>query len=195
VPSQQLEDRAPGRVTEKAQAGISVSVHERLGYTYQQRDAIGSTTAGVLAQAGPRAGPGRWGRGGLPSRTDQLGRRPSELAGLTNVQFRQADIFALPFDTQSSTTSSSVSSWSTCRGLYFHPESDAARAAIQCQVTLQREAGGNALIGRQLYPLIVEAGLGAVRVSPRMVYVDSSRPDLADGFTKRNVHRDDRRRS
>jgi hypothetical protein len=27
VPSQQLEDRAPGRVTEQTQAGISVSVH------------------------------------------------------------------------------------------------------------------------------------------------------------------------
>jgi hypothetical protein len=35
VPSQQLEDRAPGWVTEKTQTGGSVSVHERLGYTYQ----------------------------------------------------------------------------------------------------------------------------------------------------------------
>jgi hypothetical protein len=30
---------------------------------------------------------------------------------------------------------------------------------------------------------MVAAGFGAVRVSPRMVYVDSSRPDLVDGFT------------
>ncbi len=29
------------------------------------------------------------------------------------------------------------------------------------------------------------AGFDAVRVSPRMVYVDSSRPDLVDGFTRR----------
>jgi hypothetical protein len=41
VPSQQLEDRAPGRVTEQTQAGVSVSVHERLGYTYQLRGASG----------------------------------------------------------------------------------------------------------------------------------------------------------
>jgi hypothetical protein len=68
---------------------------------------------------------------------------------------------------------------------YFHPDSPAAQAAIQCQVTLQRAAGGNALIGRQLYPLMVEAGFDAIRVSPRMVYVDSSRPDLVDGFTRR----------
>jgi hypothetical protein len=67
---------------------------------------------------------------------------------------------------------------------YFHPDSPAAHAAIQCQVRMQREAGGNALIGRQIYPLMTEAGFDAVRVSPRMVYVDSSRPDLVDGFTR-----------
>jgi hypothetical protein len=57
--------------------------------------------------------------------------------------------------------------------------------AILCLVELQRLAGGNALIGRQLYPLMIEAGLEAVRVSPRMVYVDSNRPDLVDGFTRK----------
>ena len=31
----------------------------------------------------------------------------------------------------------------------------------------------------------MEAGFDAVHVSPRMVYVDSSRPDLADGFTRK----------
>ena len=41
------------------------------------------------------------------------------------------------------------------------------------------------MIGRQLYPLMVAAGFDAVRVSPRMVYVDSSRPDLVDGFTRK----------
>jgi hypothetical protein len=68
---------------------------------------------------------------------------------------------------------------------YFHPDSAAAHAAIQCQVALQREAGGNALIGRQVYPLMIEAGFDAVRVSPRMVYVDASRPALVEGFTKK----------
>ena len=41
------------------------------------------------------------------------------------------------------------------------------------------------MIGRQLYPLMVDAGLEAVHVSPRMVYVDSSRPDLVEGFTRK----------
>ena len=32
---------------------------------------------------------------------------------------------------------------------------------------------------------MVEAGFADVRVSPRMVYVDSSRPELVDGFTRK----------
>ena len=68
---------------------------------------------------------------------------------------------------------------------YFHPASADAQAAIHCLVRLQSEGGGNALIGRQLYPLLIEAGFSAVRVSPRMVYADGSRPDLVDGFTRK----------
>ncbi|MDI9433862.1 MAG: methyltransferase domain-containing protein [Planctomycetota bacterium] len=131
-------------------------------------------------------------------------------AGLTNVTFRQGDIFDLPFAPESfdhvfvcfvlehlaepvralaelkkllkvggSMTAIEGDHGST----YFHPESAKAHAAIRCQVELQRQAGGNANIGRQLFPLLTEAGFDAVRVSPRMVYVDASRPELVDGFT------------
>jgi SAM-dependent methyltransferase len=68
---------------------------------------------------------------------------------------------------------------------YFHPDSASARRAISCQVELQRRAGGNAMIGRELYPLLCKAGFSEVSVSPRMVYVDSSRPELVEGFTRR----------
>lgn len=68
---------------------------------------------------------------------------------------------------------------------YFHPDSEAARAAINCQIGLQRHAGGNALIGRQLYPLLSQASFNAISVEPRQVYVDASRPDLVDGFIRR----------
>jgi len=67
---------------------------------------------------------------------------------------------------------------------YFHPDSDAARRAIQCLIDLQAASGGDSLIGRRLYPLIAEAGFQDVYVTPRMVYVDSSRPELVEGFTK-----------
>ena len=68
---------------------------------------------------------------------------------------------------------------------YFYPDSEEAHNAIQCLVELQRRAGGNAMTGRELYPLLLRAGFKSVSVSPRMVYVDSSRPQLVDGFTKK----------
>jgi ubiquinone/menaquinone biosynthesis C-methylase UbiE len=67
---------------------------------------------------------------------------------------------------------------------YFYPRSEAAQRAIQCQVDLQKQAGGNALIGRALYPLLGAAGFTSIQVSPRMVYVDASRLRLQQGFIK-----------
>jgi SAM-dependent methyltransferase len=139
-------------------------------------------------------------------------RLTADRAGLTNVEFQQADIFALPFETGSfdhvficfvlEHLSRPAEALTILEELLrpggtvtviegdhgsasFHPDSPAAHAAIQCLVALQRQAGGDSLIGRRLYPLMVEAGFDAVRVSPRMVYVDSSRPDLVDGFTRK----------
>jgi hypothetical protein len=68
---------------------------------------------------------------------------------------------------------------------YFHPDSALARAAVGCLVDMQARGGGDGLIGRRLHPLLVEAGLGDVRVSPRLVYVDGTRPELAESFTRR----------
>ncbi|HPT15987.1 MAG TPA: class I SAM-dependent methyltransferase, partial [Kiritimatiellia bacterium] len=102
-------------------------------------------------------------------------------AGFANVTLRQADIFALPFAPESfdhvflcfvlehlarpaealrkllavlkpggTLTAIEGDHGST----FFHPDSEAARRAIRCQVELQARAGGNALIGRQLFPLL-----------------------------------------
>jgi trans-aconitate methyltransferase len=68
---------------------------------------------------------------------------------------------------------------------YFYPQSPAAQEAISCLVALQQATGGNGLIGRQLYPLLVAAGFEHVQISPRMVYVDASRPALVEGFTRK----------
>lgn len=67
---------------------------------------------------------------------------------------------------------------------YSYPETIESRKAVQCLIDLQAQLGGNSLIGRQLYPLLTEAGFGEVQVSPRMVYADSSRPALVEGFSK-----------
>lgn len=139
-------------------------------------------------------------------------RRRTAEAGLTNIDFRQGDLFDLPFEAESfdhvfvcfvlEHLARPVQALTVLKGLlrpggtmtviegdhgsaYFHPDSTAANEAIQCQVTLQAQAGGNALIGRQVFPLMVRAGLDAVSVSARMVYVDSSRPELVDGFTRK----------
>ncbi|MGK3205139.1 class I SAM-dependent methyltransferase [Amycolatopsis sp. MEPSY49] len=67
---------------------------------------------------------------------------------------------------------------------FYHPRSDHAQAAIDCLVRLQADAGGDGLIGRRLYPLLVEAGFAGAKVEPRTVYADASRPDLVAGFTR-----------
>ena len=139
-------------------------------------------------------------------------RQAVQAAGLRNVTLRQADIFDLPFAPASfdhifvcfvlEHLVQPVEALKALKGIlkvggtitviegdhgstYFYPDSEFARKAIRCLVELQAKAGGNALIGRALYPLLREAGFDEVRVSPRMVYVDSSKPDLVEGFTKR----------
>jgi SAM-dependent methyltransferase len=66
---------------------------------------------------------------------------------------------------------------------FFHPDGAHARRAVECLVRLQAGNGGDALLGRRLYPLLSAGGYHDVRVEPRTVYVDDSRPDLVEGFT------------
>jgi SAM-dependent methyltransferase len=133
-------------------------------------------------------------------------------AGLGRVVFCRADVFNLPFSPGSfdhiflcfvlEHLASPVDSLKALKealktggtitviegdhgSAYFHPDSEAARRAIQCQVELQARGGGNARIGRELYPLLCRAGFDSVRVSPRMVYVDAGRPNLVEGFTRK----------
>jgi len=68
---------------------------------------------------------------------------------------------------------------------FFHPGSIFARKAIEALVACQAKNGGNSLVGRELSPLLHMAGFRDIRVSPRMVYVDVSRPELVEGFTKK----------
>lgn len=67
---------------------------------------------------------------------------------------------------------------------YFHPDSRAAQKAIQAQVTLQQQNGGNPNLGRQLYPMLREAGFTEVVVNPRQVYVDDTKPEWVEGFIR-----------
>ena len=131
--------------------------------------------------------------------------------GFTNVTFHQSDIFHLPYEDDSfdhlflcfvlEHLPNPIEALLCLRRVlkrggtitviegdhgstYFHPESPGARKTIQCLVDIQTEMGGNSLIGRQLYPLLKKSNYDNVNVSPRMVYVDSSKLDLVEGFTK-----------
>jgi len=66
----------------------------------------------------------------------------------------------------------------------FHPESLFSRKLIMGQIKLQSKRGGNANIGRELFPLLSKAGYVEIEVSPRQVYVDKSKPNLVEGFIK-----------
>ncbi len=141
----------------------------------------------------------------------EAARARARAASLPNVTFQQANVFELPFPEESfdhvfvcfvlehlsrprealATLRSRLRPGGTLTVIegdhgstFFHPDSADARRAVECLVTLQARAGGNALIGRELSPLLTQAGLRNVNVSPRMVYVDSSRPEWVEGFTK-----------
>jgi ubiquinone/menaquinone biosynthesis C-methylase UbiE len=131
--------------------------------------------------------------------------------GIENVSFQQADIFNLPYPdacfdhimvcfvlehlagyqaalNELKRVLKKGGSITVIEGdhgsAYFHPDSEDAYAAIQCQIELQKRDGGDANIGRKLYPILINAGFKQVQVTPRQVYADFSRPQMVEGFTK-----------
>jgi len=136
----------------------------------------------------------------------------AEEAEYSNVSFLQGDLFSLPFEDETFDhifvcfvlehlshpqkaleylkrilkTGGSLTVIEGDHGsAYFHPDSPAAKKTIQCLIDLQAQTGGNALIGRQLYPLLSSASYKDVHVSPRMVYADESLSEMVDGFTRK----------
>lgn len=131
--------------------------------------------------------------------------------GINNVEFKQADIFQLPFKNETFDSviicfvlehlhnpkqalnelkrvlkngGTMIAIEGDHGSTFFYPDSKQAHYAIDCQVQLQKQSGGNSNIGRELYPLLKSIGLSDISVSPRMVYVDASKPQLVDGFIK-----------
>ena len=132
-------------------------------------------------------------------------------AGITNVTFKHGDIFDLKYDRESfdhificfvlEHLSEPEKALLKLKELlkqggtitviegdhgsaYYHPASEHAQHNIQCLIDLQARMGGDSLIGRRLYPLLVDVGFKNVNVSPRFVYADASRPHMVEGFTR-----------
>lgn len=138
-------------------------------------------------------------------------RQRVEDAGHRNVRFQVADLFHLPFpdasfddvflcfvlehlaEPEKALTAlrrvlkpdGTITAIEGDHGSWFcHPQTAEAARTVRCLVEIQARLGGDALIGRSLYPLLVRAGFHDVHVIPRLVYVDDSRPGLVEGFSK-----------
>jgi SAM-dependent methyltransferase len=124
--------------------------------------------------------------------------------GYTNVTFQLADICHLPFDAETFdhaficfTLEHIPDPLLALRNLLcvlrpggtitiiegdhgtavFYPDAPAAHHVINCLVTLQQQAGGNAHIGRELEHLLTDAGFVDEKVSPRQTYASTSIPN------------------
>lgn len=135
-----------------------------------------------------------------------------ESAGHRNVTFLLADLFDLPFagrsfddlfvcfvlehlrepDRALRTLRRAIKPGGTITVIegdhgswYCHPQTEEAAQTVRCLIEIQARLGGDSLIGRRLHPLMRDAGIDEVRVIPRVIYADSSRPDLVEGFARK----------
>lgn len=128
--------------------------------------------------------------------------------GISKVAFQQADVYDLPFEPDSfdhifvcfllEHLPDPVLALENLRRVLrpggtitviegdhgsalFFPDSSDARKVIGCLVELQRQMGGNALIGRELWHLLNDAGFTRVIISPRLVYANDGLPESVEG--------------
>jgi SAM-dependent methyltransferase len=128
--------------------------------------------------------------------------------GIFNVTFQQADVYDLPFDPESfdhvfvcfllEHLPDPVLALENLRRVlapggtitviegdhgsaFFFPDSLHAHRVIGCLVEIQRKMGGNAMIGRELWHLLNDAGFSEVAISPRFVYANDGLPESVEG--------------
>lgn len=134
--------------------------------------------------------------------------------GIKNVNFHKADIMEMPFEDESfdhvficfvlehlndpvaaleslyrvlkkgGTITVIEGDHGSC---YFHPETEEAMKSWQCLIEVQKDLKCNPLIGRELYPLLTDAGFNSIQIDPRVVYVDKSKQELVEGFIKNTI--------
>lgn len=134
--------------------------------------------------------------------------------GFKNVEFQTADLFNLPFEDEMydhifvcfvlEHLQDPIAALKSLRRVlkkggtitviegdhgscYFYPETKEAVKAWNCLIECQKGFDCNPMIGREIYPLLKNSGFKEVQVSPKIVYVDSSKPELVEGFNKKTI--------
>jgi len=134
--------------------------------------------------------------------------------GIKNVRFCQADVHDLPFDRETfdcifvcfvlehlhdpvralvhlKTLLKSGGTIVVIEGdhgsCFWYPETRESRLAWHAMIDAQFALDHNPLIGRQLYPLLKQAGFEVKSVEPKWVYTDSKNPVLAGGVLNKII--------
>jgi SAM-dependent methyltransferase len=139
-----------------------------------------------------------------------IARGRADALGLGNVEFRRADIHALPFaDAEFDGAflcfvlehlaaperalleirrvmrpGAKLCAFEGDHGTVLaHPDDPAIHRLVEAIARLQRLEGGDACLGRKLCPLLMGAGFRHVGVEPCVAYADSTRPQWVEQFT------------
>ncbi|HML05222.1 MAG TPA: methyltransferase domain-containing protein [Methanobacterium sp.] len=137
-----------------------------------------------------------------------------EKNGFSNVKFQTADLFNLPFEDESfdhifvcfvlEHLQDPIAALKSLKRVlkkggsitviegdhgscYFYPETKEAVKAWNCLIECQTGLDCNPMVGREVYPLLKNSGFKDVQVTPKIVYVDSSKPELVEGFNKKTI--------
>src|SRR5215470_4308862 len=207
-------ERESVRLTEQANALEELLLSDT---AYPPGSAVLEAGCGVGAQTIPlarRSPSARITAIDLSAASLDAARRRAVAAGLTSVTFQQADLQRLPFGVgtfdhvfvcfvlehlQNPSTAlrelrrvlrpgGTIICIEGDHGSFLHhPRTDASVDAWNCLIEVQAELGGDALIGRRLFPLLREAGFLVQSVSPRVVYADARSPEMRDVFARKII--------
>jgi len=135
-------------------------------------------------------------------------------SGFSNIEFRTADLFNLDFEDETfdhvfvcfvlEHLNDPIDALASLKRVlkkggsitviegdhgscYFYPETKEAVKAWKCLIECQQQLNCNPMIGREIFALLRNSGFRNVQVTPKVVYTDSSKPDLVDGFNKKTI--------
>jgi len=137
-----------------------------------------------------------------------------EKANITNVEFREANVFDLPFEDESfdhifvcfllehlnkpkdsllelKRVLKSGGSITVIEGdhgsCFWYPQTEASIKVWNALIIAQQHHGHDPLIGRKVYPLLMETGFTIQDVSPRYVYGDLGKQKLLNGMVHKII--------